>query len=103
MYAVIQTGGKQYRVTPGLSIQVEKLPGNVGDSITFDQVLIAADGDKVQVGKPHLENVKVVGQLKRHGKSRKVIIFKIKRRKNYRRKRGHRQEFSLVQIENILM
>jgi large subunit ribosomal protein L21 len=103
MYAVIQTGGKQYRVTPGLSIQVEKLPGNAGDSITFDQVLIAADGDQVQVGKPLLENVKVTGQLKRHGKSRKVIIFKYKRRKNFRRKRGHRQEFSLVQIENITM
>jgi large subunit ribosomal protein L21 len=103
MYAVIQTGGKQYRVSPGLNIQIEKLPGNVGDTITFDQVLIAADGDKVQIGKPLLENVKVVGQLKRHGKNRKVIIFKFKRRKNFRRKRGHRQEFSLVQIENIVM
>ena len=101
MYAVIKTGGKQYRVSPGEEVKLEKLPGEIGDPIAFDKVMIVSDGENVQVGKPYLENTSVVGQLTRHGKSRKIIVFKYKRRKNYRKKRGHRQLFSMVKIEGI--
>jgi large subunit ribosomal protein L21 len=101
MYAVIKTGGKQYCVTPGEQLQVEKIAGEVGDAVTFDQVLLTSDGEAVQVGKPFIENAKVVAKIARHGKGRKIVVFKYKRRKNYRRKRGHRQPFTLIKIENI--
>ena len=101
MYAVIKTGGKQYCVTPGEQLQVEKIPGEVGDAVTFDQVLLTSDGEAVQVGRPFIENAKVVAKIARHGKGRKIVVFKYKRRKNYRRKRGHRQPFTLIKIENI--
>ena len=101
MYAVIKTGGKQYRVSPGEEVKFEKLPGEIGDSISFDKVLIVSDGENVQIGQPYLENTSVQGRLTRHGKNRKIIVFKYKRRKGYRRKRGHRQQFSMVKIEDI--
>ncbi len=101
MYAVIKTGGKQYRVSPGEEVKLEKLPGEIGDPIAFDKVMIVSDGENVQIGKPYLENTSVSGRLTRHGKSRKIIVFKYKRRKNYRKKTGHRQQFSMVKIENI--
>ena len=101
MYAVIKTGGKQYQVSPGEEVKVEKLPGEIGDSIAFDKVLIVSDGESVQIGKPYLEDTSVVGRLTRQGRSRKIIVFKYKKRKNYRKKRGHRQQFSMVKIENI--
>jgi large subunit ribosomal protein L21 len=101
MYAVIKTGGKQYRVTPGEQLQVEKISGQVGEAVTFDQVLLTSDGEAVQVGRPFIENAKVLARIARHGKGRKIVVFKYKRRKNYRRKRGHRQPFTLIQIENI--
>ena len=101
MYAVIQTGGKQYRVSPGEEVKVEKLPGEVGDPVAFDKVIIVSDGESVQIGKPYVENTSVVGKLTRHGKNRKIIVFKYKRRKGYRRKKGHRQQFSMVKIEDI--
>jgi large subunit ribosomal protein L21 len=101
MYAVIQTGGKQYRVSPGEEVKLEKLPGEVGDPIAFDKVMLVSDGESVKIGKPYLENTSVVGRLTRHGKGRKVLVVKFKRRKNYRRKRGHRQQFSMVKIEDI--
>ncbi len=101
MYAVIKTGGKQYRVNPGDEVRVEKLPGEVGDTIIFDQVLLASDGETVKVGKPFLEDTKVVGKITRQGKARKVIVFKFKRRKGYRKKNGHRQQFSQIKIEEI--
>jgi large subunit ribosomal protein L21 len=101
MYAVIQTGGKQYRVSPGEEVKLEKLPGEVGDPIAFEKVMLVSDGESVKIGKPYLENTSVVGRLTRHGKSRKVLVVKFKRRKNYRRKKGHRQQFSMVKIENI--
>ena len=101
MYAVIKTGGKQYRVSPGEEVKLEKLPGEIGDPIAFDKVMIVSDGENVQVGKPYLENTSVVGRVMRHGKSRKIIVFKYKKRKNYRKKRGHRQQFSTVRIEGI--
>jgi len=102
MYAVIKTGGKQYGVTPGEQLRVEKISGEVGDAVTFDQVLLTSDGGAVQVGRPFIENAKVVARIARHDKGRKIVVFKYKRRKNYRRKRGHRQPFTLIRIENIL-
>lgn len=101
MYAVIQTGGKQYRVAPGDMLKIEKLDGNIGDSIAFDKVLFTADGDNINLGKPYLEGTKVYGKIMRQAKDKKVIIFKYKRRKNYRKKQGHRQCFTQVKIDNI--
>jgi large subunit ribosomal protein L21 len=101
MYAVIKTGGKQYRVTSGDEIKFEKLDGNVGDSVTFERVLLTSDGKKVNVGKPYLKTSKVIGRITHQGKNKKIVVFKYKRRKGYRRKQGHRQDFTLVRIENI--
>lgn len=101
MYAVIQTGGKQYRVAQGDDLMVEKLSGQLGDPVIFDKVLMASDGENVRVGKPYIESAKVLGRLKRQDKRKKVIVFKFKRRKGFRRTRGHRQPFSLVRIEGI--
>ena len=102
MYAVIKTGGKQYRVASGEEVRVERLPGEVGDTIDFDKVLLTSDGEDTHVGKPFLENTKVVGCITRHDKNRKIVVFKYKRRKGYRRKQGHRQEFTQVRIEEII-
>jgi large subunit ribosomal protein L21 len=101
MYAVIKTGGKQYRVTQGEDIKVEKIAGEAGDNVVFDQVLLAGADENIRIGNPYLENAKVIGRLKGHGKNRKVIVFKYKRRKVFRKTRGHRQEYSLVRIESI--
>jgi large subunit ribosomal protein L21 len=101
MYAIIETGGKQYRVAQGHEVRVEKLPGDVGDRVVFDQVLLTSDGENIDIGKPYLENVRVVGRLKRHDKDKKVLVFKYKKRKGYRKTCGHRQNFTLVSIENI--
>jgi len=101
MYAVIKTGGKQYRVAKGDVVKVEQLQGEVGDEVAFDQVLLTSNGENVEVGQPFLENSKVVGQITRQGKDKKIVVFKYKRRKGYRRKKGHRQHFTLVRIEDI--
>jgi large subunit ribosomal protein L21 len=103
MYAVIKSGGKQYTVTPGDEVKFEKLPGQAGDTIIFDNILLASDENGVSVGKPFLGDHKVTGKIVRHGRDKKVIVFKYKRRKGYRRKNGHRQDFSLVRIEQIEM
>ena len=101
MYAVIKTGGKQYRVAQGDEVKFEKLPGGVGDKVMFDQVLLTSDGEKVQLGQPYIADSKVIGSITRQGKNRKIVVFKYKRRKGYRKKRGHRQQFTLVRIEDI--
>jgi len=101
MYAVIKTGGKQYRVAQGQDIMVEKIAGKAGDNVVFDQVLLAGAEENIRIGNPYLENAKVIGRLKRHGKNRKIVVFTYKRRKIFRKTRGHRQEYSMVTIENI--
>ena len=101
MYAVIETGGKQYRVQEGDVINIEKLNVTAGDDITFDRVLILSDGQKVQVGTPIVEEAKVFGTVVENGKAEKVIIFKYKSKKDYRKKQGHRQPYTMVKIESL--
>ncbi|HEX16347.1 MAG TPA: 50S ribosomal protein L21 [Deltaproteobacteria bacterium] len=100
MYAVVTSGGKQYRVKEGDVIRVEKLEGEVGQEVEFP-VLMLREGEELKVGNPYLEGVKVVGRIARQGRGEKIIIFKYKRRKNYRRKLGHRQYYTWVKIEGI--
>lgn len=100
-YAVIKTGGKQYRVAMGDEVRFERLEGEVGDVVAFDRVLLTSDGETVEVGRPFVENSQVIGRIAYHGKDRKILVFKYKRRKGYRRKKGHRQQFTLVRIEDI--
>jgi large subunit ribosomal protein L21 len=101
MYAVFKTGGKQYRVETGDKVRVEKLPGNVGESVTFDQVLLVS-GEAMKLGKPILGGAKVEAKILAQDLARKIIVFKFRRRKNYRRKRGHRQPFTALEITNIV-
>lgn len=101
MYAVIETGGKQYRVQEGDVINVEKLNVSAGDDITFDKVLLLNDGEKVQVGTPIVEAAKVFGTVVENGKGQKVIIFKYKSKKDYRKKQGHRQPYTMIKIESL--
>jgi len=100
MYAVIRTGGKQYRVSQGDTLRIEKLPGDVGSSITFEEVLMLG-GDAVQVGKPLITGAKVSAEIVAQDRAKKIIVFKMRRRKNYRRKNGHRQWFTEVKITGI--
>lgn len=100
MYAIIQTGGKQYRVEVGDEVLVEKLDAEVDTEVSFD-VLLLADGETVTVGKPIIEGVKATGKVVEHGKGKKVIVFKYKAKKNSRKKRGHRQPFTKVTITAI--
>jgi len=101
MYAVIETGGKQYRVQEGDVITIEKLNVSAGDDITFDKVLLLNDGQTVQVGTPIVEAAKVFGSVVENGKGEKVIIFKYKAKKDYRKKQGHRQPYTMVKIESL--
>ncbi|MEA2038806.1 MAG: 50S ribosomal protein L21 [Thermodesulfobacteriota bacterium] len=101
MSAIIETGGKQYRVSSGDEIRVEKLQGEAGDTVTFDHVLLTTDEEDVKIGRPYLENSEVRGKIIQQGKNRKIVTLKYKRRKGYHRKIGHRQPFTLVKIENI--
>ncbi len=101
MYAVVVSGGKQYKVREGDVLRVEKLAGQVGDPVSFDDVLLYSDGENVQIGQPRLENAKVTARVIEQGKARKIIVFKFKRRKRYRRKQGHRQHFTAVKIDGI--
>ena len=101
MYAVVNSGGKQYKVQQGQVLRVEKIPGDVGSPVTFERVLMFSDGDNVSIGQPALEDVAVEGHIVEQGKAKKIIVFKYKKRKRYRRKKGHRQEFTAVMIDDI--
>ena len=101
MFAIVNIAGKQYRVAEGDQIKVALLETEAGKKVKFEDVLLADDGKKVQVGKPTIKGMSVSGTVLDHGRDRKVIVFKKKRRKGYRRKNGHRQDFSLVQIDKI--
>ena len=104
MYAVFRSGGKQFRAEPGARLQVPLLDAEPGDTVTFDDVLLASTSDdEVQFGTPGLEGASVQAEVLRHGKSKKIIVFKRKRRKGYRRKQGHRQGFTEVRIAEILL
>lgn len=101
MYAVVRTGGKQVRVFPGHAVRVEKLSGAVGEAVEFDQVLLVGGEGETRVGTPLVEGVKVVGTITDQGRGPKLTIFKMKRRKRYRRKMGHRQDYTEIRIDSI--
>ncbi|MCA9529958.1 MAG: 50S ribosomal protein L21 [Myxococcales bacterium] len=100
MYAVIQTGGKQYRVAEGDTIRVEKLSGDVGSEIELDRVLMVG-GERVEVGKPTVAGAKVVAEIVAQDRAKKIIVFKMKRRKGYRRHNGHRQPYTELRIKSL--
>ena len=103
MYAVIQTGGKQYRVEPGKTVVVEKLAGGAGAPVIFDHVLLISSGDggSVTIGKPTVAGAKVTGEIVEQGRGEKLVVFKFRRRKNYVRRNGHRQQLTAVKIDAI--
>ena len=101
MYAVIQTGGKQYRVSEGATLRVEKLAAAEGDSVELDKVLMVADGDDVKVGAPYLEGGKVKATIRAHGRGDKVKIIKFRRRKHHMKRQGHRQAYTEIEVTGI--
>ena len=101
MYAVVRTGGKQVRMTPGESIRVEKLGGSVGDTVELDDVLLVSGESGLKVGTPVVEGARVVGTITNQGRGPKITVFKMKRRKGYRRKYGHRQDYTEILIDRI--
>ena len=101
MYAVVRTGGKQFRVEPGEAVRVEKLEGSVGDSIEFSEVLLVGAEDGAKIGTPPVAGAKVLGTITAQGRGPKLIIFKMKRRKGYRRKAGHRQSYTEIRVDKI--
>ncbi len=102
MYAIIKTGGKQYKVSPGERIKIEKIEGEPESEVVFDRVLMIRDED-VKVGKPFVEGAKVIGKIIQQGRGKKIIVFKKKRRKGYHKKQGHRQYFTEVLISEIVI
>jgi len=102
MYAVIETGGKQYRVQPGDTVVVETLPGESGDAIEFSRVLLISDDESVAVGRPVIEGARVTGEIVEHGLGEKLTVYKFKRRKNQRKRNGHRQQFTAVKINEVV-
>ena len=101
MYAVIKTGGKQHRVSKGETLNVEKIVGNKGEEVVFNEVLMVADEGDIRVGKPFLEGAKVVGEIVAQTKGNKINVFRMKRRKGYHKKTGHRQQLTSMKIKEI--
>ena len=101
MYAIIETGGKQYKVEQGAELYIEKLPQTEGESVTFDRVLMVSKDGSVVVGSPTVAGATVTGKVEKHGRGQKIIVFKYKAKKNYHKKQGHRQPFTKVVIESI--
>jgi large subunit ribosomal protein L21 len=104
MYAVFRTGGKQFRAEPGARLRIPSLDVEPGGSVVFDQVLIAGDGEKdVKVGNPTVDGASVKAEVLRHGRGEKIIVFKRKRRKGYRKKQGHRQDFTEIRVDEVAL
>src|SRR5687767_11292109 len=101
MYAVIKTGGKQYRVEPGQTVRVEKLDGDKGTKLEISDVLLVADGENVRIGTPTVDGVKVAAEIVGQEKGEKLVVFKFRRRKAYRRRSGHRQQYTALKITGI--
>lgn len=101
MYAIIQAGGKQYRVAEGDVVSIEKVDAGLGEQVSFDKVLTVVNGEEAQIGRPFVDGVKVVAKVVEHGKGKKILVFKYKAKSNYRRRQGHRQPFTKVVIEKI--
>ena len=101
MYAVVSSGGKQYRIEEGETLRVEKIAGAPGTAVTFDKILLVSDGENLTVGRPTVENALVQGHIVEQARARKIIVFKFKRRKRFRRKQGHRQPYTAVMIDSI--
>ena len=102
-YAIIRTGGKQFRVEPGMTLRIPSLVGEAGGAVEFNEVLLGSDGNSVHTGVPTLAGAKVTGEIVKQGRGDKIIVFKFKRRKNYARKQGHRQGFTEVRIKDITL
>ncbi len=102
MYAVIKTGGKQYRVQEGQVIRVETLPAQAGETVDFSEVLMLANGDDIKIGTPIVDGAKVSGTVLEHGRGKKIEIIKFKRRKHHMKRQGHRQNYTAVRIESIV-
>ncbi len=103
MYAVFRTGGKQFRATEGATLRIPLLKAEPGDEITFDEVLITSNDGKVSVGQPVIESASVKAEVVRHGRDKKIIVFKRKRRKGYRKKQGHRQDFTEIRVAEVVV
>ncbi len=101
MYAIIESCGKQYKVSEGDVVFFEKLDAEEGKKVTFDKVVLVSEEGKVQIGNPYVKGIKVEGKVVSHGKAKKIIVFKMKAKKNYRRKQGHRQPYTKVEITSI--
>ncbi len=101
MYAIIRTGGKQFKISPGDTIRVEKIEGQPGDTIEIKDVLFFSEGENVHIGKPLLPNARVIGEITGQHRAKKVIVFKMKRRKGYSKKQGHRQSFTSLKIKEM--
>ena len=101
MYAIVRAGGKQYQVEAGDTLRVEKLQGEVGDTVELDDVLLVVDGETVTIGQPVVEGAKVVAKVLEQGRHKKIIVFKKKRRQGYQVKKGHRQMYTALKIETI--
>ena len=101
MNAVVKTGGNEYRISKGDLIRVEKMEGKVGDQVTMKDILMISDEDKVQVGHPFLANAEITGEIVQQVRGKKVLIYKMKRRKNYRRTKGHRQTYTYIRVNEI--
>ena len=102
-YAIFITGGRQFRAEPGVTINVPLLAAKPGDEVSFDQVLVASDGKSVQTGTPKVKGAKVTAEVVRHGKGKKIRIFRFARRTGYRRKAGHRQDFTEIKIADVMV
>ena len=103
MYAIFRTAGKQFRAEPGRTLRIPSLKAEPGSKLTFDQVLLGSNGSVVKAGTPLVAGAKVTAEVVRHGRDKKIVVFKFKRRKNYARKQGHRQGFTEVRIKDIAL